>query len=124
MKRYAPFTLLFAGLLFAGCAGHKPASHAAPGPSKGGKASTAASQAIVTPDTSLTAKVVSYNDIGRFVILGFPAGQMPRPGVNLFLYRNGLKVAEVKINPMQSDSFIVADLVSGTAQMGDEVRDQ
>lgn len=124
MKRYAPLTLLFAGVLFAGCAGHKSASPAAPGPSKGGSASTARPQPIVTPDTSLSAKVVSYNGVGRFVILGFPVGQMPKPGANLFLYRNGLKVAEVKVNPMQSDSFVVADLVSGTAQVGDEVRDQ
>ena len=125
MKRYAPLTLLFAGMFFAGCAWHKSASQSAPGPStRGGGASTAATQPIVTPDTSLTAKVISYNDIGRYVVLGFPVGQMPKPGMTLFLYRNGLKVAEVSVESMRTDSFVVADLVSGTAQVGDEARDR
>ena len=124
MKRYAPFTLLFAGLLFAGCVWHKSPSPSTPKPPKASNATSAAPQPIITPDSSLTAKVVLYNDVGRFVILNFPIGQTPKPGASLFLYRNGLKVAEVKVNPMQSDTYVVADLVSGTAQVGDEVRDQ
>ena len=124
MKRYAPFTLLFAGLLFAGCSWHKSASPSTPKPTKASSASNAAQRSIVTPDVSLTARVVLYNDVGRFAILGFPVGQMPKAGASLFLYRNGLKVAEVKVNPMQSDTYVVADLVSGTAQVGDDVRDQ
>jgi hypothetical protein len=35
-----------------------------------------------------------------------------------------LKVAEVKVTGPQRDNNIVADLVSGDAQVGDEVRDQ
>jgi len=125
MKTFAPFALLFAGLLFAGCSWHKSASHSAAKPSKGsGGVGTAASQPIVTPDTSLTAKVVQYDDVGRFVVLGFPVGQMPKAGQHLFLYRNGLKVAEVTANAMSTDNFVVADLVSGNAQAGDEVRGQ
>jgi hypothetical protein len=79
---------------------------------------------IVTPDNSLTAKVVSYNPAGRFVVLGFPVGQMPRMEQGFFLYRNGLKVGEVKITGPQRDNNIVADLVAGEAQTGDEVRDR
>ena len=125
MKTFAPFALLFAGLLFTGCSWHKSGSQSASKPSKGnGGASTTISQPTVTPDTSLTAKVVLYNDIGRFVVMGFPVGQMPKAGQSLFLYRNGLKVSEVKVNSMSSDNFVVADLVSGNAQVGDEVRDQ
>jgi len=84
----------------------------------------AAVPAIVTPDNSLTAKVVSYNAAGRFVVLGFPVGQMPRLEQSLFLYRNGLKVAEVRITGPQRENNIVADLVTGEAQVGDDVRDQ
>ncbi len=87
-------------------------------------ASTTTPKAIVTPDFSLSAKVVSANTVGRFVVLSFPAGGMPRIDQTLFLYRGGLKVAEVRITGPQQDSNIVADLVSGDAQVGDTVSDK
>jgi len=79
---------------------------------------------IVAPDSSLVAKVVHYNSDGRFVVLSFPVGQMPKMDQTLFLYRSGLKVAEIKINGWQQDNLVVADVISGEAQNGDEVRDQ
>ena len=79
---------------------------------------------IVTPDTSLAAKVVSVNLVGRFVVLVFPAERMPKIGQTLFLYREGLKVAELKVTGPQNENNIVADLVSGEAKPGDTVRDQ
>jgi hypothetical protein len=79
---------------------------------------------IVTPDNSLAAKVASYNSVGRFVVLSFSVGQMPKMDQTLFLYRAGLKVGEIKITGPQRDNNIVADLVSGEATVGDEVRDQ
>jgi TRAP-type C4-dicarboxylate transport system substrate-binding protein len=79
---------------------------------------------IITPDYSLAAKVVSVNTVGRFVVMGFPASQMPKVDQTLFLYRNSLKVAEVRVTGPQSDNDIVADLTSGEAQVGDTVRDQ
>jgi hypothetical protein len=79
---------------------------------------------IVTPDNTLTAKVATYNATGRFVVLSFPVGQMPNMDQTLFLYRNGLKEGEVKITGPQRDNDVVADLVTGTAQAGDEVREQ
>jgi hypothetical protein len=100
-----------------GCASkHPPASRIQPA------ANSAAP--IVTPDFSLAAKVVSVNLDGRFVVLSFPASRMPKVEQTLFLYRSGLKVAEVRITGPQSESNIVADLVSGAAQVGDTVRDQ
>jgi hypothetical protein len=122
MKLFLPFSLLVAGMLSSGCAHHR---HRPPQPAP---ARTAAApmetEPIVTPDTSLTAKVVAYNSVGRFVVLGFPVGQMPKNGQTFFLYRAGLKVGEVKITGPERDNNIVADLVSGEAQPGDEVRDQ
>ena len=113
MKPPTPFTLVMVGMLAAGCLHHRPAPAAV------------APQTIVTPDKSLAAKVVRYNSAGRFVVLGFPPGQMPKPEQSLFLYRDGIKVGEVKIDSSkQNDNFIVADLVTGEAQVGDEVRDQ
>ena len=57
-------------------------------------------------------------------MLSFPVGQMPKPDQSLFLYRDGMKVGEVKITGPQRENNIVADLVTGEAQVGDEVRDQ
>lgn len=79
---------------------------------------------IITPDLSLSAKVVSVSLIGRFVVLSFPARQMPNLQQTMFLYRDGLKVAEVKITGPQQEDNIVADLVFGEANVGDIVRDQ
>jgi len=115
MKWLASLTLATAGFFLAGCAHHNPAKPAAvaqPSPT------------IVTPDNSLAGKVVSYNSVGRFVVINFPAGRMPNMDQHLFLYRAGLKVAEVNVTGPQSDDNTVADLISGDAQVGDEVRDQ
>jgi hypothetical protein len=117
MKLLTPFTLAMIGMLAAGCAHHKAAQTARP-------AAAVAPPAIVTPDNSLTARVVSYNASGRFVVLSFPPGQMPKLEQSLFLYRGGMKVGEVKITGPQRENNIVADLVTGEAQVGDEVRDQ
>jgi hypothetical protein len=110
------FPLMIAGMLAAGCASHKPATV--------GTSVVNPPQPIVTPDSSLTARVASYDSVGRFAVLSFPVGQMPKMDQSLFLYRQGLKVGEVKITGPQNDNNIVADLVDGDAQAGDEVRDQ
>ena len=101
-----------------GCAGTKsPPARTAP-------ASPATAQIIVTPDDSLTARVLSVNQVGRFVVLTFPDGRLPKLEQHLFLYRNGLRTAEVKITGPQEDVNVVADLVFGEAQAGDIVRDE
>jgi hypothetical protein len=108
--------LLLAGVLAVGCVFHKVQKTSASAPRT--------SQTVVTPDNSLTARVAAYNAVGRFVVLSFPVGQVPKLDQTLFLYRDGLKVAEVKVSGPQRDNNIVADLVNGDAQVGDEVRDQ
>jgi hypothetical protein len=62
--------------------------------------------------------------VGRFVVLSVSRRPDAGNGSELFLYRGGLKVGEVKITGPQRDNNIVADLVTGDAQAGDEVRDQ
>ena len=119
MKPLMPLTLVIAGMLAAGCAYHRPARTARPA-----TPAAVAPQPIVTPDNSLTARVVSYNASGRFVVLSFPVGQMPKPDQSFFLYRDGMKVGEVKITGPQRENNIVADLVTGEAEVGSEVRDQ
>jgi len=119
MNSLMPLTIVIAGMLTAGCLYHRPAPSA-----KRATPAAVAPQPIVTPDNSLTARVVSYNASGRFVVLGFPVGQMPKLEQGLFLYREGMKVGEVKITGPQRENNIVADLVTGEAEVGDEVRDR
>lgn len=118
MKKLFPIFALIVAVTLTGCSWlpRKPAASA--------KSAPAGSQTIVTPDVSLVAKVISFNPVGRFVVLNFPSGQLPKLQQTLFLYRAGLKTAEVRITGPQSDNNIVADVVSGEAQAGDTVRDQ
>jgi hypothetical protein len=109
-KTFLPAVML-AAIAATGCVSNKQTAATAPA-------------TIVTPDLSQAAKVVSVETVGRFVVLNFPADRMPAMDQTLFLYRNGLKVAEVKITGPQQDSNIVADLVSGDAKVGDTVRDE
>jgi hypothetical protein len=125
MKRILPLAVLLLAFCLSGCSWfhwHKstPATTmkkpAAPAP-------------IVTPDLSLAARVVVVNEVGRFVVLNFPPHQLPKLQQTMFLYHAGLKVAEVKISGTAAagtldtqNNNVVADLISGTAQVGDYVR--
>ena len=79
---------------------------------------------IVTLDPAATGKVAHVNTADRFVILNYPLGHVPANGRQLNLYRHGLKVGEVKVTGPQQDDNTVADVISGEAQEGDEVRER
>jgi hypothetical protein len=79
---------------------------------------------IVTPENRLTGTVSVYNSAGRFVVVDFPVGKMPARDQVLSVYRQGLKVGEVRITGPERDHNTVADVISGEAQKGDEVRDR
>ena len=81
-------------------------------------------QVIVTPGSGLAGKVVKVNNGGRFVVLNFPVGHLPSIDQRLSVYHQGLKAGEVKVSGPQLEDNVVGDLVSGNAQVGDEVRDQ
>ncbi|HEX9047154.1 MAG TPA: hypothetical protein VF988_09025 [Verrucomicrobiae bacterium] len=136
MKKLTPILLIALALTQPGCAWTKrhlpwhhhaakaakstPAAQAAKAP----KPEPAAAPSIVTPDESLAAKVVRVNTVGRFVVLNFPEGKLPKLDQHFFLYHGGLKSAEVKVVGPQQENSIVADIISGDAQVGDTVRDQ
>jgi hypothetical protein len=88
------------------------------------KKSEAKSKLIVTPENLTVGIVATYNAAGRFVVLDFPVGKMPVLNQTMFVYRQGLKIGEVKITGPERDHNTVADLISGEAQKGDEVRDK
>ena len=120
MKRLPSLLLLALVCLLPGCIGHKRHN---PGPSTA-KPAPVQSKSILQPDASLAATVLSVNASGRFVVLNFPVGRLPKLDLHMFLYRNGLKTAEVKIVGPVQDANIVADILSGEAQAGDTVSDQ
>jgi hypothetical protein len=79
---------------------------------------------IVTPEIMLVGKVVRFSSEGRFVVLNFPIGHLPSVDQRLNVYRQGLKVGEVKVTGPERDDNTVADIVAGEAQLADEVRDK
>jgi len=112
--------LILSAALLGGCASSEPKFTEVPGVTTGAKAP--ADPVVVKTDEVLTGRVVSANARGRFAILNFPITRMPAVGDVLQVYRSGLKVGEVKISGPQKDDSIVADVVTGEAKTGDEVR--
>ena len=58
------------------------------------------------------------------MVLTFPVGQVPGRDAKLNVYHNGIKVGEVKITGPARDDNTVADIISGDAETGDEVREK
>ena len=81
-------------------------------------------QVIMTPDTQLVGKVSRVNVEGRFVVMTFPIGHLPRLDQRLNVYRRGLKVGEIRVTGPQLDDNVVGDIAAGEAQAGDEARAQ
>ena len=112
--------LLFA-LVMSGCARKKAAPSRGAGSPRAGAA--AATEAPLAPQqTAVTGEVAKVNPVARFVVLSFPLGPMPALDQQLNLYRKGAKVAEVKVTGPQRDKNIIADIVTGTPEVGDEAR--
>jgi len=102
--------LLFA-LVFSGCARNKA-----------GRQPTDSSAGAAAAKAAVAGEVSRVNPVGRFVVLSFPPDQMPVVDQPLSLYRRGSKVAEVKVTGPQRGNSIVADILSGAPEAGDEAR--
>ncbi|HEY3857737.1 MAG TPA: hypothetical protein VGO67_25415 [Verrucomicrobiae bacterium] len=98
--------------IFAGCAHHKPKG---PPPEK-------PIAPMVTPDLSPVGRVALVNGEARFVVINFPPGSVPPVGQPMSVNHRGLKVGEVKITGPQRDNDTVADLTTGAAYVGDEIK--
>jgi len=122
MRTLLPVILLFAFAL-SGCA-RKKISDSVPLPGPRAGAPTTRPTLIVTPESALVGKVAVANPTARFVVLNFPLGKMASAEQRLNIYRRGLKVGEVKVTGPQREDNIVADLVAGEAEVGDEARSQ
>ena len=78
---------------------------------------------IVMPATGVNGRIALVNVGSHFVVVNYSFGNVPAADRRLNVYRNGLKVAEVKVNDVRRDTNIVADIVAGECQVGDEVRE-
>lgn len=103
-----------------GCASRKGRTDTA-WPQEG--AGTGSKSAIVTPATGSIGRVTAVNASARFVVISYPIGVLPALEQHLSAYRNGLKVAELKVSGPARDTHTVADILAGVCQVGDEVRE-
>ena len=129
MRNLFRAALVLVAILLFGCAHEKAstpqyaefpktASAAHPSPAPGTASESSPSQKlIVTPTEGLTGKVSKVNPNLRFVVLTFPIGQMPDLNRIMNLYRQGLKVGEIKITGPQRNDSIVADIKIGRAHV-------
>ena len=113
--------MLFVALGLSGCASKKLAEPVFLPPPRAGTSGTNETR-IVTPENALVGKVAVVNLAARFVVLNFPLGRMAAVDQRFDVYRQGLKVGELKVTGPQREDNIVADLVAGEAQAGDEAR--
>jgi hypothetical protein len=77
---------------------------------------------IFTLTNAVSGKVAAVNTSSRFVVLNFTLNRPPALQQRLNVYRGTLKVGEVKVTGPEMNGNIVADLMAGEAQAGDEVR--
>jgi len=63
-----------------------------------------------------------FNAQAKFAVINFPLGQLPANDTRLSIFHAGMKAGEIKITGPAQESFTVGDIVSGSAQEGDEVR--
>lgn len=77
---------------------------------------------VITPANSPVGRIMSVNKPGNFVVIDFPVGQVPANGTRLSIFRAGQKVGELKMSAETVDNLRVGDIITGSAQEGDEVR--
>lgn len=80
------------------------------------------SRPVINPDLIPSGKVVLVNRNAKFAVLSYVT-QLPSPGTRLNVYRDSLKVAELKITGPQRDLNTVADILLGDVRVGDEARE-
>ena len=110
--------LLGAALLLAGCAHRADQPNPAAPPVR-----TQQPKTVIKPDLQASGRVAMVNGEAHFVVLSFPPGPMPQTDHHLGVFRNGLKVGEVKVTGPQHENDTVADIITGEIQLHDEVRE-
>jgi hypothetical protein len=127
---------LVGGTLLVGCAHHKSDQPSGPAAAKKPKPAAAAKSAkagapvlsvtngatVITLADPMTGKVVLVNPVLRTVVLNYSLHRLPAIDQRLSVYRKGAEVGEVKISGPELNNNIVADIIAGEVQVGDDVR--
>lgn len=133
--RFASISLLGAVLL-SGCLRPQPdAASAGASAGQGGKkkaSKIAGAQKLSSAAATRVSRITLVNeprgDVASvhptlgFVVIDFYLAPLPRISQRMAVYRQGMKVGEVKISGPEQNSNIVADVTSGNVSVGDEVR--
>lgn len=121
------FALLLAIVMFAGCSTQRPATTNASGirhvPPAGAAIGRTNAVSVTPALSAVQGKVAHVNGSARFAVLSYPIGKLPPVEKRLSVYRDGMKVGELKVTGPHRDQNTVADITAGEAQPGDEVRD-
>jgi len=125
------FIIPLAILASTGCSAHRNSGSSQSFPVNNSRPSTVPAPAtppvttgtIVTPARPKSGHVTLVNGSARYVVVTFSLGQLPAHESHLAVYRNGLKVAELKVTGFSRDINAVADIVMGECEVGDEVRE-
>ncbi len=78
---------------------------------------------IVTPSGARVGRVSLVNGSARYVIVTYAVGELPPRDARLYVFRDGLKVAELKVTDYSRDINAAADIEAGDCKVGDEVRE-
>jgi len=78
---------------------------------------------VLTPNLKPVGRIAHVNKPGRFVVVNYTLGPIPRPDQRIFAYRNGLRIAELRVTGPEEDTNTVADILAGDPQIQDEVRE-
>lgn len=113
-----PRVLWCAALLAAGCASAPKQEDE----SAASRRSKPKAPEVVAPANELAGKVVLVNEPLRYVVIDFGYGRVPQADQRLNVFRQGAKVAEVRISSQSRSANFAADIITGTVQTGDEVR--
>ena len=123
--RFPLHFILLAGLILGGCKSvqeqDQPAVTAEKTPS-GAEASKPEEKPVVRPVDRIVGRVLAINNPLRFVIADFPTGRLPALDQNLSIYREDLKVAEVRVSGPYRGTTVAADITAGEVRAGDQVR--
>jgi len=125
MRKPALINAVLCIILLAGCATRPTVTKpTAPAGTTRPTNMVAPTKNLVEPDTMLVGRIIKVNAKEQFVLISFPIGCLPRPEQPLYVYRNSLKVGELKATRHMLDELVIADIVSGECAPGDAVADK
>jgi hypothetical protein len=91
----------------AGCATKKPKKDAA--------------NAKTQPQHRLVGTIVAVNEEGKFVLIDTESSYAADVGTALKSFTDGTESGVLTVSPERKPPFMIADIVSGTPQKGDQV---